>query len=118
MTTLPGFTPVAMEEASSRDCPAAQTTFSHRRMSRVSISMRTRGGTLSAATPTGRVLAPGSAEILVKEGSLCLNSWHLLNTFAQFLSVETAEIFNFYCSTTVSNTELFACDCVICQVSK
>lgn len=57
MTTLPGSTLEAMEEASPRVWLAAQTTFTHRQMLRVSTSMRTRGGTLSQATPTGTVLA-------------------------------------------------------------
>lgn len=52
-TTQPGSTPAATEEASSRGWPAARTTFTHRQTSRVSISMRTRGGTLWPDTPTG-----------------------------------------------------------------
>lgn len=52
-TTQPGSTRGATEEASFRDWPAAQTTFTRRQTSRVSTSMRTRGGTLWPATPTG-----------------------------------------------------------------
>lgn len=52
-TIQPGSTRGATEEASSRDWPAARTTFTHRQTSRVSTSMRTKGGTLWPATPTG-----------------------------------------------------------------
>lgn len=56
MTTQPGFTLGAMEEASSRDWPAAQIIFTHRQMWRASTSMRIKDGTLSLATLTGELV--------------------------------------------------------------
>lgn len=53
MTTLHGATLEATEEDSFREWPAPPIIFTHRQMSRVSTSMKTRGGILSPATPTG-----------------------------------------------------------------
>lgn len=91
-TTQPGSTRVATGAASSRDWPAARTTFTHRQTSRVSTSTRTRGGTLWPATPTGDCAEPSvyQAEGFIFPETKCcsedfknlhkLNHWHRCKT--------------------------------------